>query len=133
MRNIRNTHGIYESVMRDVSKIVKRKLKIEEELPENEIVFLDRGIPDGIAYCELFNVESGWIKKISKNRYSKVFILEDLNFVEDPVRIEDDETARKIGKKIFETYLNLGYCVVYIKKESVEKRIELILKSIGKN
>jgi predicted ATPase len=114
-------------------EIVKRKVKIEEELPENEIIFLDRGIPDGIAYCELFNVESEWIKKISKNRYSKVFILEDLDFVEDSVRIEDEETAKKIGKKIFETYLNLGYRIVYLKKESVENRIELILKSIGKN
>ena len=114
-------------------EIVKRKLKIEEELPENEIIFLDRGIPDGIAYCELFNVDSRWIKKISKNRYSKVFILEDLDFIEDTVRIEDKETARKIGKRIFEVYLKLGYRVVYIKKESVEKRIELILKAIQKN
>ncbi|MEM5800437.1 MAG: AAA family ATPase [Candidatus Aenigmatarchaeota archaeon] len=66
------------------------------------------------------------IRKISRNRYKKIFFLEQLQFQRDYVRIENEETVKKLNQLLLETYKNLGYNIVHIPVSSVEKRVRLI-------
>jgi predicted ATPase len=107
------------------------KIKFERELPKDEIVFIDRGLPDCIAYYKLYGVDAREILKIcKKKRYKKIFFLEPLKFEKDYARIEDEETARKLSELIKKTYLDMGYEVVSVPRMPIEERIKFILSNL---
>jgi len=60
-------------------KLVVRQLELESSV-KSEVIFLDRGIVDGYAYCKDGNIPSPQlILDNAKNRYYKVFLLDPLN------------------------------------------------------
>lgn len=106
----------------------------EALLKPNDIVFLDRGIPDILAYMDYVqNKYSEEFKLFAKeNRYSKVFILppwEEI-YTTDDERYENFYESEIIHKHILTTYINLGYEPNEIPKLSVENRISYILNSL---
>jgi predicted ATPase len=112
-------------------KVLEMKIKLENELSKDRIVFIDRGIPDTIAYFQLygFNVKEV-LKTCQEKRYKKVFFLEPLHFEKDYARIEDEEIAKKLNELLKNAYLGLGYEVISVPKISIEERIEFILSNL---
>lgn len=111
--------------------VLKGKLELEGKAPKDNTVFLDRGVPDTIAYYRVIKAKfPKRLFQISKNRYRKVFVLDMLPYRKDYARRESSKIAKAIHKFIKQTYKELGYEIVRVPMMSVEKRIKLILSKI---
>lgn len=111
--------------------ILMEKVRIESTLEKDEIIFFDRGVPDSIAYYKLNGLDSTEpFQKSGEVRYQNVFLFERLRFLTDPVRTEDEKTARRLNRLIQESYQSLGYDIVHVPLLSVEERTEFILKHL---
>jgi predicted ATPase len=108
--------------------ILNAKLVIESSLPPNETIFLDRGIPDSIAYFKLagLNPDSP-LRESNRLRYRRVFFFEKLGFLKDRVRCEDESTADRLHRLIAESYRRLEYEMIPVPVLSIEQRADFIL------
>jgi len=114
-------------------KILKLKITHESKLNNpKEITFLDRAIPDSIAYNELLGLPKDKYldQVIQKTSYKKVFMFEKLEFEKDYARTESREAVEKLEKLIEKTYKNLPFPFVKVPKMSVEKRLKFILDNL---
>lgn len=112
-------------------RVLKIKIETEKRLDKGKIAFFDRGIPDTIAYFQLYGFRTEDVIKLCKAlNYRKIFLLEKLPFQKDYARIEDNEKANKLQMLLRKAYLDLGYEVIDIPAVSVEKRVEMILSNI---
>src|SRR5690606_12672365 len=97
-------------------------------------VFIDRGIPDVVAYLDYIGDEypAQFTKACEDFKYSKTFILppwEDI-YESDSERYENFEQAEKIQSYLIETYKKYGYDLIEVPKDTVENRILYILDKI---
>lgn len=112
-------------------KILELQLKNEDALKNySGIVFLDRGIPDGLAYYKLTDTpvdrEVADAAKKESTGYKKVFILEMIPYEQDEERKEPEEVAKKVHELMRMTYLLLGYDLISVPFMSVEERVQFI-------
>jgi predicted ATPase len=111
--------------------ILYRKLSIEANLPENKTVFLDRGIPDSIAYYLSAGLDPS--EPLEKSRgvcYQKIFHFQRLRFQNDRVRAEDEQMAESLDQLLQQSYEMLGYPVVHVPVLTVEQRVAFILERL---
>jgi predicted ATPase len=125
--------GSLEQIKADIlafeSHVLNEKIRIESALPQSETIFLDRGIPDSIAYFKIAGLDTANpIGKSSLVRYRRIFFFERLSYLKDRVRAEDEETADKLNSLIQESYSMLGYEIIYVPVLSIKQRVEFILK-----
>ncbi|PWA05435.1 AAA family ATPase [Flavobacterium psychrotolerans] len=111
----------------------KKQFKNAQNEP-HEIVFLDRGIPDILAYMHYIgdSYPAFFDAACKEHIYSKIFILppwEEI-YVSDDARYENYEQAKLIYYHLTETYQNYGYELIEVPKDSVDKRILFILEQI---
>ncbi len=113
-----------------------RKAQYENAKKESlEVVFIDRGLPDVLAYLDYLNQEypQKYYQLCTNFQYSQVFILppwEEI-YVSDEARYENFEQAQTIYKYILATYQKLGYHPVEVPKDSPENRVDFILEKIS--
>nr|WP_315167301.1 AAA family ATPase [uncultured Flavobacterium sp.] len=113
-----------------------RKKQFESACNEpHEMVFLDRGIPDVLAYMHYIgdSYPSFFDAACKEHIYSKIFILppwEEI-YISDQERYENFEQAKLIYNHLTETYQNYGYELIEVPKDSVDKRILFILDKIS--
>lgn len=115
-------------------KIVDLQLKRENDLPRgNAIVFIDRGIPDGLAYCKFRN------QKVPRNLYlamkicdyEKIFLLEKLpDYEKTGFRAEEEEDAKKISELLKQVYEQLGYEVIVVPPLALKERADFVIKNL---
>lgn len=111
--------------------ILLEKIRIESTLEKDEIIFFDRGIPDSIAYFKLNGLDPVEpFQKSTEVRYQNVFLFERLRFLTDPVRSENKQTARRLGRLIEESYQSLGYDLIQVPLLSVEERTQFVLEHL---
>lgn len=114
-------------------KVLKMKIEIENSLPKDQIVFLDRAIPDSIAYYQICGLNPKEVIKVcEKGRYKKIFFLEQLSFEKDYARSENIEIVNNLNRFLKESYENLGYKVINIPVTPIKNRIQRILTKINK-
>jgi predicted ATPase len=106
----------------------------EADMLAKDIVFIDRGIPDVLAYMEYFKTDyPHYFRESCKlYPYDKVFILppwEDI-YQSDNERYESYKDAETISKYLFETYKNYGYSPIEIPKAPIADRVAFILNKI---
>jgi len=121
------------SIFRLQMKILEAQLSCERKLPKNKIVFLDRGIPDGIAYFLVNGLKPPKkLMRISKNqRYDKIFLLQPLQiYSQDNIRDESLEKANRIQEMISSVYRRLEYEVISIPSMSLSDRLNYIFKHL---
>lgn len=107
------------------------KLELEKKTPKDRTVFLDRGVPDTLAYYRFLKLKvPKRLFVIGKNRYKKVFLLDILTYKKDYARIESKKEAEEIHRQIKKAYKELGYGILRIPVMSVENRVKMILKNI---
>jgi predicted ATPase len=100
---------------------------------KNNSVFLDRGIIDVIAYsAHLFGkVPDEFCCFDLRNRYDGVFVLDKLDFLDDGIRIESDNSeAEKIHNRIIQEYKKAGYDLIFVPVMGVEERADYVLEKI---
>lgn len=112
-------------------RIEQYKNALEE--PDN-VVFIDRGIPDVVAYMDYIGDEypEGFVKACKDYKYTKTFILppwEEI-YQSDAERYENFDQAVKIQEHLIETYKKFGYELIEVPKDTVENRILYILDKI---
>lgn len=111
--------------------IFRTKLGTEARLPADERVFLDRALPDSIAYYRLEGLDPAEPRRYSlRVRYSRVFLFEPIEFTKDPVRSEDAETAARIERLIEEAYSELNYAIVRVPLMPVAQRADFVLAHV---
>ncbi len=99
-----------------------------------DCVFIDRGIPDVLAYMHYIGdaYPAFFDDACKTNRYSKIFILppwEEI-YVSDNERYENFEQAKLIHNHLVETYEKYGYELIEVPKSDLETRVNFILKNL---
>lgn len=103
---------------------IQREQRIKEGI---ERVFIDRGIPDGLAYTFPGTEISRRIQQETR-RYDKVFLIENLGRTEtNAIRRENHEEALRIELKIEEVYTTLGYKIIRVPSSNLMQRTRAIL------
>lgn len=107
----------------------------EANTHQNTTIFLDRGLPDVLAYMDFYksNYPEHFINVCQNHRYDKVFIVtpwKDI-FQSDHVRYETFEQAEEIHEQLMLTYQKFGYDLFPIPFDTVEKRADFILDSLN--
>ncbi len=116
--------------------LLKGRIKqFENALNEpHKIVFIDRGIPDVVAYMDFIGDQYPELfdKACKENKYSKTFILPPWQeiYVSDAERYENFEQAQLIYNYLVLTYKKYGYNLIEVEKDTVENRVDFILKSL---
>lgn len=109
-------------------------MQIEQEamLSPQDTVFLDRALPDALAYYYFLNLlPNERIKTAVKiYRYKKIFILNLLPLVQDYARREDDEAQKKIHSLIIKVYNDLNFPIIYVPVLPPNERVEFIMKNL---
>jgi predicted ATPase len=100
----------------------------------HESVFLDRGIPDVLAYMHYIgdSYPTHFDSACRDNIYTKIFILppwEEI-YTSDDERYENYEQAKLLYNHLTETYEKYGYNLIEVPKDTVESRIDFILGNI---
>ena len=112
--------------------VLDMQIEQEAELSPSETVFLDRAIPDAMAYYRFLKLEYDKIllDAMKEVAYKKIFILDRLPFVNDYARTEDEQAQKLIHQLIIEVYQSLGFPVVFVPVISPDERVEFILKNL---
>lgn len=100
----------------------------------HEMVFIDRGIPDVLAYMHYIgdSYPAGFDAACREHVYSKIFILppwEEI-YTSDDERYENFEQAKLIYGHLRETYQHYGYELVEVPKGDIDERIDFILGKV---
>lgn len=98
---------------------------------EADIVFIDRGIPDVLAYMHYIgdSYPPFFDQACKEHVYNKIFFLppwEEI-YTADEARYENYEQAKLISLHLQETYRNYGYELIEVPKDTPENRILFIL------
>jgi predicted ATPase len=112
-----------------------RKKQFQNAFQETkDIVFLDRGIPDVLAYMHYIgdSYPAHFDACCKEHIYSKIFILppwEEI-YVSDDERYENYEQAKLIYNHLTETYEHYGYELIEVPKGTLKERIHFILENV---
>ena len=102
--------------------------------PEN-VVFLDRGLPDVLAYMDYIGDDypQHFVKTCETYIYDGVFILAPWQeiFTSDSERYESFEDAIKIHHHLLESYKRFGYQLIDVPFGGIKKRSDFILDSLN--
>lgn len=118
-------------------KLLEGRIKQHEEAQLNlpKVTFLDRGIPDVLAYLKfkLDEIPEKFISASKNHLYEKVFffpIWESI-YEQDNERYEDLKQAKNIENQLLNTYKEFGYSIIEVPKVSVFKRCQFIIKHLS--
>ncbi len=117
-------------------RILHLQLKLEREGEEKaikegkKIMFIDRGIPDGIVYYKISETplpknlreES----KPERRNYEMIFFLEPVSYRCDATRREPLEIARQMHDLLYKTYGDLGYNITKVPAMPLKERVKFI-------
>lgn len=111
--------------------ILLAKVQTERKLSKSQPVFLDRAIPDSIAYFKLEGLDCKEPLAYSRMyRYKKIFLFDQLTFEKDAVRSEDPALAAQIEAMLEQCYIDLGYPITRVPALPIDQRIDFVLAHI---
>ncbi len=107
------------------------KMQIEQEamLDPDALIFLDRALPDSLAYYRFLDLppDPMLLEALPSAKYRKVFLLDLLPLVRDYARTEDGAAQRQIHALLGEVYEELGHPVEAVPPLPPEDRVDYIL------
>ena len=113
-----------------------RKQQFLDATKENEsIVFLDRGLPDVLAYMDYIGdtYPEHFVEACETYKYDSIFILapwQDI-FKSDNERYESFEEAIEIHQHLLDTYRRFGYQLIDVPFGSIKNRTDFVLESLN--
>jgi predicted ATPase len=104
----------------------------ERGLRATDVIFLDRGLPDALAFFRFAGLNPNEIlSDCFQHRYSSVFLLNRLPYWQDGVRTAEDAIAADFELEMLRDYSALGYDVVRVPVLPPEERLTFILESFS--
>jgi predicted ATPase len=87
-------------------------------------------VPDSIAYYKLEGLDPAEPLRCSQHtRYRRIFFFEQLEFLKDDVRSENEKIAAKLNVLLCEAYLQIGYEIEIVPVMPVKNRTDLVLEN----
>ena len=112
--------------------VLEMQIEQEASLDPNEIVFLDRAIPDALAYYRFLDLppDQRFMSILRTVSYRKVFILEMLPIVNDYARTEDAAQQKRIHQLLIDVYQSLSAPVVFVPVLPADARVAFIIENM---
>jgi predicted ATPase len=112
--------------------LIDMQLGIEHELHANDVTFLDRAVPDCLAFHRLFGLNPNeFLAECFHYRYASVFILDPLPFQGNGVRDDDAAKVGYVDEWLARDYSALGYRVVRVPVLSPQERLAFVLVNLS--
>ena len=106
-------------------------VELESGLRASEVTFLDRALPDSLAFYRFAGLNPNEIlPDCFQFRYASVFLLHRLPYKQDGVRGGDDASAAYFESWMLRDYSALGYDVVRVPVLPPEERLAFVLEKI---
>jgi predicted ATPase len=113
-------------------QIYDMMVKHERELRADKVLFLDRAIPDALAFYRFAGLDpNGILPDCFQNRYASVFMLDRFQYQLDGVRGGDDTSAEYFDSWMSRDYSALGYKVVRVPVLPPEERLVFVLEKLS--
>ena len=107
----------------------------EADTVNTKIVFMDRGLPDVLAYMDYIgdSYPQKFIDSCKTNLYDIVFILEPWQeiFISDSERYENFDQAVRIHHHLLNTYERFNYQLLDVPFGRIEERTDFILNVVN--
>ena len=112
--------------------VLKMQMEQESQISPDILVFLDRAIPDTLAYYQFLNltIVENLLAIMRTVFYKKIFILDSLPLMKDYARTEDAAAQKKIHALLVTTYKSLGFPIVEVPVLPPNERVDFILKNL---
>ena len=124
----RTLQEIKSDPLRFERRLLLKKIDIESRQPASERCFLDRAVPDSIAYYRFEDLDSTEPERHSRLiRYHRVYFFDRLQLTRDPVRSENDESAERLERLLALGYRELGYEPIRVPVMPVAERTRFVL------
>lgn len=112
-------------------RVAQYKEALQEE---TSVVFIDRGIPDVLAYLHYIGdaYPKTFVEACKNHLYSKIFIFppwEEI-YQTDNERYENFEQSLLIHSHLVETYQKFGYSLIEVPKIDLKSRVNFILNNL---
>lgn len=109
--------------------VLALQLAQEAALDPDELVFLDRAVPDSLAYYRFLGIEPdpALLEAMERAPYRKVFVMDLLPLAPDYARTEDVPAQRRIHELLLEVYESLPIPVEPVPVLPPEERVDHIL------
>jgi len=126
LEEIRSNEDAFQHLILDM------KLFYESELNPKDVVFIDRGIPDSIAFFKHLGIPiDEYLMSTARNSsYKKVFLFDPLPLVKENLRAESEVDIKKMHQYNTEAYTSLGFDTVKVPVMSIENRLKFILNNL---
>ena len=114
-------------------KVLNLQIDLERRLDPQELTFLDRGLPDELAYYQYFNLppDEKLIEYLDVFAYQKIYIMDLLPLCADYARTEDADAQKALHQLIIETYSKRSTPVVMVPVLPPKERVQFILDDLG--
>jgi len=111
--------------------VLDMQIEQENSISPNDVVFLDRAIPDAMAYYQFLKLDydKKLIDAMHHVSYKKIFILERLPMVKDYARLEDENDQKIIHSLIKKVYESLPFPIINVPVLNIPSRVDFILKN----
>jgi predicted ATPase len=113
--------------------ILDMQVAEEKALDPRAQVFLDRALPDALAYYRFLGLtpDDGYLSLIRPRRYRAVFVLDLLPLAADYARTEDQTAQVQIHRLLTEVYAELGYLPLAVPALPPDQRVDFILGALN--
>ena len=114
--------------------LIEKQIELEANItPRSEIAFIDRGIPDELAYFRYRGIKPTPVyeKAFQEHRYDRVFVFDHIpGYRQDKIRREPLEMVQQLRVLHEETYRELGYDVIVVPLMPITERVNFIIDRI---
>jgi len=130
--NGRSTEEIRANQRQFQHKVLNLQIDLERRLDPQELIFLDRGLPDELAYYQYFNLppDEKLVEYLQHRLYKKVFIMDLLPLDKDYARTEDVEAQKALHQLIIDTYSKRSEPIVMVPVLPPKERMQFILDNL---
>jgi len=112
--------------------LIEMQLATENELRANAVTFLDRALPDSLAFNRYVGLNPNkLLSECFHHRYASVFILDPLPFQENGIRDYDAAVAGYLDEWLARDYSALGYPIVRVPVLAPQERLAFVLEVLS--
>lgn len=126
IEQIRKNEEIFQEI------ILHLKVFYENLLDFETVTFIDRGLPDTVAFYKMYNIEMpAHIKKLIANAsYKKIFLFERLPLIKEDYRPEPEAEIAQMDQYNKKAYEELGHTVISVPVMSIEERLQFVIDNL---